>query len=192
MDHLFGALRTEVVDPNTVIGAFVWALVFTAAAIIMTATIRRTARRLEPHLSDRTGLHFVTALAQLAAYLVTFVLYAHLVPELRALGTALLAGVSVVSIIVGLAAQNTLGNLVAGISLVLYRPVRVGDKVQINSPKGLITATVENVSLGYTVLRDADGDEVIVPNSVMVSTVVIRLGRAPGTSDLGERPARRR
>jgi len=51
---------------------------------------------------------------------------------------------------------------------------------------------VENVSLGYTVLGDADGDEVIVPNSVMVSTVVIRLGRAPGTSDLGERPARRR
>src|SRR5262249_43750204 len=114
--------------------------------------------------------------------LVSFVLYAHLVPELRALGTALLAGVSVVSVVVGLAAQSTLGNLVAGLSLVLYRPIRVGDRVQLNTPKGLVTATAENVSLGYTILRDDDGDEVIVPNSVMVSTIVIRLRRSPGAS----------
>src|SRR5262245_10430616 len=150
MDHLLSALHTGIVNPNTIIGALVWALVFTAAAIIMTVAIRKAARRLEPHLSDQTGLHFIAAFAQLVAYLVSFVLYAHLVPELRALGTALLAGVSVVSIIVGLAAQNTLGNLVAGISLVLYRPVRIGDKVHMNSPKGLITTTPEHVSLGYT------------------------------------------
>jgi small-conductance mechanosensitive channel len=103
------------------------------------------------------------------------VLYAHLVPELRALGTALLAEVSVVSVVFGLAAQNTLGNLIAGLSLVLYRPVRVGDTVQLNSPKGMITATVETVSLGYTVLRDMEMNAVIVPNSVMVNSIVIRL-----------------
>ncbi|HYR34397.1 MAG TPA: hypothetical protein VEQ87_08925 [Burkholderiales bacterium] len=72
------------------------------------------------------------------AYLIAFVLYAHVVPEGRSLGTALLAGVSVVSIILGLAAQST---------------------------------------LGYTILRDAQGNEVIVPNSVMVSNVVIRLAK---------------
>jgi small-conductance mechanosensitive channel len=58
---------------------------------------------------------------------------------------------------------------------VLYRPFRVGDNVQLNSPKGLVTATVEVVSLGYKVLRDAEEHEVIVPNSVMASSVVIRL-----------------
>src|SRR5215471_6934650 len=105
MDYLLGALRTELVDPNTLIGALSWALVFTGAAVILTAAIRRTARRLEPHLTDPTGLHFVTALGQVLAYLVSFVLYAHVVPQLRALGTALLAGVSVVSVVVGLAAQ---------------------------------------------------------------------------------------
>ena len=185
MDYLLGALRVELVDPNTLMGALTWALVFTGAAAILTAAIRRTARRLEPHLSDLTGLRFVMALAQVLVYLVSFVLYAHLVPQLRALGTALLAGVSVVSVVVGLAAQNTLGNLIAGLSLVLYRPIRVGDKVQLTSPKGLITATAESVSLGYTVLRDADGQEVIVPNSVMVSSIVIRLGQATGATDSG-------
>lgn len=141
--------------------------------------MRRAARHIERRLSDVTGLRFATAFVHVVVYLVAFVLYAHVVPELHSLGTALLAGVSLVSIIVGLAAQNTLGNLIAGFSLVLYRPLRVGDHVQVNTPKGMIAATVEDVSLGYTILRDVDANEVIVPNSVMVSNVVIRLARPP-------------
>ena len=78
--------------------------------------------------------------------------------------------------VVGLAAQNTLGNLIAGFSLVLYRPIRVGDRVQLTTPLGLTTATVERVSLGNTILRDAEGREIVVPNSVMNSNIVIRLG----------------
>lgn len=46
--------------------------------------------------------------------------------------------------------------------------------MQLGSPKGLITAVVEEVSLGYTLLRDADNQEVIVPNSVMAGSIVIR------------------
>ena len=177
MDYLLDAVSKDLLDPKTFIGSIFYGVVFVGLATALAAVIRRTARRVEPRLSDVTGLRFVSAFAQLLAYLVGLILYAHLIPELRSLGTALLAGVSVVSIVVGLAAQNTLGNLVAGLSLVLYRPIRVGDNVQLNSPKGLITATGELVSLGYTVLRDAEGHEVIVPNSVMVSSIVIRLGQ---------------
>jgi small-conductance mechanosensitive channel len=65
----------------------------------------------------------------------------------------------------------------------VLHPIRVGDKVLITSPKGLITATAENVSLGYTVLRDTDGHEVIVPNSVMVTSIVIRIERAAGGAE---------
>ena len=57
-------------------------------------------------------------------------------------GTALLAGVSVASIVVGLAAQNTLSNLVAGFSLLLYRPFHIGDRVQLGTPRGASIGTV--------------------------------------------------
>jgi small-conductance mechanosensitive channel len=177
MEHLLDAIRLDLLNPKSLVGALFYGAIFIALAAVVAAVIRRTARRVEPRLTDVTALRFVSAFAQLLAYLVGFILYAHLVPELRALGTALLAGVSVVSVVIGLAAQNTLGNLVAGLSLVLYRPVRVGDNVQLNSPKGLITATVELVSLGFTILRDTEDHEVIVPNSVMMSSVVIRLGQ---------------
>ena len=165
----------EILNPKSVLGAVFYAAVFLGIAAAAAAGIGRLARRLEPSLSDVTALRFVAALTKVVVYLIGFIAYAHLVPELRALGTALLAGVSVMSLVVGLAAQNTLANLVAGISLVLYRPIRIGDIVQLDSPKGLITATVKVISLGFTALRTAEGHEVIVPNSVMMGSVVIRL-----------------
>jgi len=102
---------------------------------------------------------------------------------LLALGTALLAGVSIVSIVLGLAAQNTLSNLIAGLSLVLYRPIRVGDEVQLTTPRVLMTAKVELVSLGYTMLRDVGGDQIVVPNSVVATSVVIRVAQAANPGD---------
>ena len=93
MDH------RDLLDPKTLLGAAVWAAMFLAGAAILGAAIRAGARRLEPRLSDITGLRFSSAFLQALTYLLAFILYADLVPGLRALGTALLAGVSVVSIV---------------------------------------------------------------------------------------------
>jgi moderate conductance mechanosensitive channel len=178
MEELFATNHGTVLDPATLVGAVLYAAVFVAAALLLAMLVRRGARRIGSHLTDVTGLRFLSALAQALVYLLAFILYAHLIPGLHALGTALLAGVSVISIVIGLAAQNTLGNLVAGFALVLYRPFRIGDRVQLATPRGLTTATVELISLGYTRLRDENGDEVVVPNAVMASNVVILLSGA--------------
>ena len=183
MNHLFGSAHPNLLDPSTLIGALVWGVIFTVIATIMAAGIRRFARRVGEHLSDVTGLEFASSLAQVLAYVIAFILYAHLVPELRELGTGLLAGVGLVSVVLGFAAQSTLGNLFAGLLLVLYRPVRVGDNIQLTTPKGLTAAMVERISLGYTVLRDTDRNEIIVPNSVMASSVVLRLGASRDLPD---------
>lgn len=147
-------------------------LLLASAAVLL---IRRAERRFEQHLSDTTTLHFVSALCQVLVYLLSFVLYAHMVPQLRALGTALLAGVSVASVVVGLAAQNTLSNLIAGFSLVLYRPFRIGDRIELSAPTGLVSAQVSMISLGFTILRDEQGREILIPNSVMMGNTLIKL-----------------
>ncbi len=167
-------------NPATPIGAALLGALFFALAFAAMLLIRGGTRRVGRHLSDTTALQFVSALGQALAFLVAFVLYAHLVPELRALGTALLAGVSVVSVVVGLAAQSTLGNLIAGFSLVLYREVRVGDMITLAGPNGTVTARLELISLGYTVLRDDQQHEVIVPNSVMMNNTIVRVARGAG------------
>lgn len=175
MNKMLDAIQHDFLNPRTSIGAISLGLLFLVAAIALATFVRRGARRLRSHLSDVTGLAFASAFGQVFVYIVALILYAHLIPDLRAVGTALLAGAGVVSVVFGLAAQSTLSNVVAGFSLVMYRPIRVGDRVQLSTPKGLVTATVEVISLGYTILLDADKDQIFVPNSVMMSTIVIRI-----------------
>ena len=169
-------------DPGSLPGALLLAVLFLLLATIAAALVRRGAHRIEQRLSDVTVLQFVSVFAQLLVYLVAFVLYAHLVPTLRTVGTALLAGASVASIVAGLAAQDTLGNLIAGFSLVLSGAARVGDRIRLYCPVGTISARVEAISLGFTVLRDDEGNEVVVPNSVMMSSARVRVTQPSGTA----------
>lgn len=175
-DRVLDGMQHDFFNPRTSLGAVCIGIVFLVAALAFAIAVRRAARRVETHLTDVTGLAFASAFGQVFVYVVALILYAHVIPGLRAVGTALLAGASVISVVFGLAAQSTLSNVVAGFSLVLYRPISVGDRVQLTTPKGLVTASVELISLGYTILVDAERDRILVPNSVMMSTVVIRRG----------------
>lgn len=176
MESLSLTLGT-LLNPRSPVGAVVIGLLVLGLAFIVVALIRRGVRRVAQHLSDTTALQFASAFAQLLTYVFAFVIYAHLIPELRALGTALLAGVSVVSVVVGMAAQSTLGNIIAGFSLVLYRQVRVGDSVQITSSLGVVSAKVQVISLGFTQFIDRDGHEVVMPNSLLMGSTIVRLSR---------------
>jgi small-conductance mechanosensitive channel len=162
-------------DPGTLTGALIYALVFLVLALLGARVVRIFARRNAKYFPDQTGIHFISQLLQVAVFLVAIILYAQLVPGLRSFGTALLAGVSIASIIVGLAAQSTLGNAIAGLSLLLYRPFEAGDRVQLNTPKGLQTGTIGSVTLGYTILTSDNDEQIVVPNSVMASAIIIKL-----------------
>ena len=88
---------------------------------------------------------------------------------------ALLASASVLSIVLGIAAQSTLGNLIAGVALLFYRPFGIGDVLIMNTPTGKETGTVKEFSLGYTKLLTDDGRWIIAPNSVVIASVLIRV-----------------
>ena len=160
-------------------GALVGAFVFGLAAWLVGRALRRAVHRIllydKRALMDRTTVHFLGQLAQIGVYLFAFISYAHLVPALAHLGTAWLAGASVISVIIGLAAQNTLGNLIAGVSLVLYRPFKVGDRLQVTAPTGLETGNIESVNLGYTILKTDDNRRIVVPNSLIASQTIVNL-----------------
>ncbi len=116
---------------------------------------------------------FVYQLFRAGVWLFAAVLYAHAVPALRSIGTALLASASVVSIVLGIAAQNTLGNLIAGASLLIYRPFVVGDRIQITAPTGVELGTVERISLGYTTVKTFDNRRIVLSNSAIANQPTI-------------------
>ena len=162
-------------DPNTLLGAIGIGLCALFIATAIAILIRRFTLRVEARMSDVTVLRFISMVAQLSTYLIVLVLYAHLIPPLRAIGTALLAGASVLSVVAGLAAQDTLGNLIAGFSLVMSGAVREGDTIKLYCPVGMITARVHVISLGFTVLVDQESNEVVVPNSVIMNSAIMRI-----------------
>ncbi len=163
--------------PDTLSGALIYGLIFFLLGLVAARIVRVVTARNAKYFPERTGFNFISQLLQVTVFLIAVILYAQIVPGLRAFGTALLAGVSIVSVIVGLAAQSTLGNIIAGLSLLLFRPFEAGDQVQLNTPKGLQTATIKSVTLGYTILKSEDNEEIVVPNSVMASAVIIKMGR---------------
>jgi small conductance mechanosensitive channel len=177
----------SLLDPKTGLGALLYGIItFVGAWVIgraVSLAIHRSLDRAQKDGADATGIRFLGKLASLVIYLGAFACYAHIIPELQSLGKSMLAGVGVASVVVGLAAQSTLGNLIAGVSLVLYRPFKIGDRVQVSAPSGLETGLVVNIDLGYTVLRTPDQRLLVIPNSNMASQASINLsGMAPRTS----------
>lgn len=164
--------------PATVGGAIVYAILFAATGFLLGLAAKRAVTRIVDSADDdlqKGRIRFVGQVARVGVYVVVLVVYAHLIPALRAAGTALLASASVVSIVLGLAAQSTLGNLIAGISIVLYRPFQIGDRLVVTAPGGIETAVVESLTLGHTVLRTYDNRRVVVPNSVMIGQTIVNL-----------------
>jgi small conductance mechanosensitive channel len=163
--------------PDTLLGALVYLLIFLLAALIISRALRtivHAAMTRKGHI-DRTTISFLQQFGTALIWVIVLILYAHLIPVLRSMGTALLAGASIASVVIGLAAQSTLGNLVAGISITIYRPFRLGDTIQIAAPTGTEIGVVEIISLGYTTLRTADGRLIVVPNALAASQVSINL-----------------
>lgn len=179
MEFLKQLVDHDLLNPRTGTGAVFYAvLLLTAAGVLATVlrlSINNLLRRDTKHHIDRTYALFLIQFIQIGIFVFFVILYTHLIPALHALATALLTGVSVVSVIFGLAAQNTLGNLVAGIAVLLYRPFRVGDTIQVTAPKGNEIGEVESISLGYTVLVTSDHRRVMVPNSAVMNQTTVNL-----------------
>ncbi len=136
-------------------------------------------RRLDPGTAGTVG--FLIRLLTVGVTLLVALNIAGLPPRTIAVGGAFTA------VVFGLAAQQTLGNLIAGTVLLSARPFRVGDRVRLQG--GGVAGTVEGVvsSLGllYTTLASGE-DLIMVPNSVVLNSAVTPL-REPDAVDLRAR-----
>jgi small conductance mechanosensitive channel len=85
----------------------------------------------------------------------------------------LIAGIGVVGAGIALAMQGVLGNLMAGLTIILTRPFRVGEYVSIQEEEG----EVESISLFSTVLSHPDMSRVVIPNRMIVGEILHNYGR---------------
>ncbi|MGA9859376.1 MAG: mechanosensitive ion channel family protein [Solirubrobacteraceae bacterium] len=133
-------------------------------------------RRMDPATSGTFG--FVLRLGTMAVALILALGVAGVPLSTLAVGGAFTA------VILGLAAQQTLGNVIAGMVLLSARPFRVGERVRLQA--GAVGGTVEGIvsSLGllYTTLSRG-ADQIMIPNNVVLAAVVMPL-KEPDSVDV--------
>jgi len=97
--------------------------------------------------------------------------------------TQLVVGGAVTGVLLGIAAQQSLANIFAGIVLLMARPFRVGDPVGIRSGalSGLLEGTVSEISITYVTLETLNGP-IHVPNSQVLAAAVGPMGAVPPTT----------
>jgi small-conductance mechanosensitive channel len=94
----------------------------------------------------------VVGIIALATMLMTF-------PKIRQLGTTILASAGIIGIVVGMAAQRTIGTFIAGLQIAFTQPIRVDDVVIVENEWGRI----EEITLTYVVVKIWDLRRLIVP-----------------------------
>ncbi len=107
----------------------------------------------------------------------SFVLYAiglfwifQKIPYFKALGTAMFAGAGVLAAVIGFASQKAFSNIIGGLFILIFKPFRVGDIIEIsNSRKG----TVEEITLRHTIIKDYQSQRIVIPNSQISEETII-------------------
>jgi len=73
-----------------------------------------------------------------------------------------------IGLVIGFATQQVLGQAVAGTFLLLARPFKIGEKIVGAGQEGV----VEDISAMYTVIRDAEGNKVLIPNNKLIGDIL--------------------
>lgn len=148
------------------------------ASIILAATVmgarwaarltRRVLLRAQAFRHDQTILSFAVQVVRVMVYILGFIA---ILQRLGVQTTSIIAVLGAASLAVGLALQGTLSNVAAGVLLLVLRPYKVGDVIDINGAVG----TVQRLDLFTTQMSNASNHKIVVPNSQVLGDVILNL-----------------
>ncbi|RZN19881.1 MULTISPECIES: small-conductance mechanosensitive channel MscS [unclassified Escherichia] len=121
---------------------------------------------------DATVADFLSALIRYA--IIAFTLIAAL-GRVGVQTASVIAVLGAAGLAVGLALQGSLSNLAAGVLLVMFRPFRAGEYVDL----GGVAGTVQSVQIFSTTMRTADGKIIVIPNGKIIAGNIINFSREP-------------
>lgn len=120
--------------------------------------------------TDPTNYNFVKYLLIAVIYNIGTGIAISVIPALKTLSVSLFTGAGILAAILGFASQQAFSNIVSGIFIVIFKPFRVGDRLEI---RNTITGMVEDITLRHTVLRSPENKMIFIPNSVIQQEIII-------------------
>ena len=178
MDELF----QNFFDPSTIEGLqndyiVPWAInivmalaVFIIGRLVISIILAVINKLLGKTKMDSMLVNFVMSI--MYALLLLFVIVASL-DQLGVNTSSLIALVGAAGLAIGLSLQDFLKNFAAGVMLVVFRPFREGEFVEVNG----ISGTAERITIFNTIMRTGDGREVTIPNGPIYGNVITNFSR---------------
>lgn len=135
-------------------------LAFTYLAVLV---IDRTFTKIGRN--ENLNLKFLNSFLKGLAWVIGVLQVVALVPGMSSFTKTLLAGSGIAAVVLGLAAQESFGNLISGMLIAVFHPFQVGDRVHLINND--LTGFVEDITLRHTVIRTLTNSRIIIPNSEM-------------------------
>ncbi len=165
-------LNTEIWDGRTVadlltleflasiFGSVIAAILILIVGFIIGGWVRKRLVRLGEQYShlDVTLFNF---LGNVVRYVVVGFAFLFVLNTFGVQTTSVIAVIGAAGLAIGLALQGTLSNVAAGVMIVFFRPIKIGDFVEVNGQMG----TVKDITLNYTELASIGNVQIIIPNS---------------------------
>ena len=119
---------------------------------------------------DPTSLKFLKSLVFYGIYGLGIILGLMAFPSMRGVANTALGGAGVLALVIGVASQEALANLVGGVFIITFKPFRVGDVVKVSET---MVGTVADITLRHTVIRNFENKMIVIPNAIMNKEKII-------------------
>ena len=135
--------------------------------------------RREKMSGDKTNIIFLRNALIYITYCVGFLSMLNQIPGMQQFSSTLLTGAGILAAAIGFGSQQAISNIVSGIFMVLFKPFRVGDSIDLGDNK---KGTVLEISLRHTTIKNKNDNIVVIPNSVLNNQSIINTSGASAVS----------
>ena len=150
------------------LGKALYLAIVIAAALVTQHVLVRVIDRLLARTQALPQASILTNIVRVVIWVLALVIVLN--PVFGIQPTTLFGALGVSSIVISFGLKDTISNIIGGLNLMVSRVVQPGDYVTISG----ITGTVSDLTWRHTVVRNRAGDKVVIPNSVLNTTAVVR------------------
>ncbi len=147
-----------------IVGAYILTFIFRK---LIGFYIKRQSHKIEV---DPTNFSFLKNSISFIIYMIALFIIFDITPTLRNYTKAIFAGAGILAAIIGFASQKAFSNIIGGIFILIFRPFRVKDTIELGTgSKGI----VEEITLRHTIIRNYENRRIIIPNAIISDETIV-------------------
>lgn len=136
---------------------------------LVTSYFKRESRKINV---DPTAYSFVKNAFTFLMVVITVITVIYMIPAFKQIAMTLFAGAGILAAVVGFASQAAFSNIINGVFLVIFKPFRIGDLIEIGQQSAYV-GRVEDITLRHVVIKNFENKRIIVPNSVISNEIIV-------------------